>query len=459
MIMSKNEAYQLKYHITPPQGLLNDPNGLVSFRGQYHVFYQWNPYGTEHKNKSWGHVASADLVNWSRKKVALVPSEPYDKDGIYSGGSIVHDGKLYLFYTGNVIRDDGSRASYQCVAVSEDGEEFRKLGPLFEHPGGYTRHVRDPKVWQDSQGSWWLIVGAQREDLRGDALVYKSEDLLNWSCQGSFFEQEHSFGYMWECPDVMQFPEQDVFVFSPQGLKEEGDKFRNPNQSGYIVGLISETGKFIGKLSDFKELDHGFDFYAPQSFKTDNRIIMFGWMSAMTEEAEQAVPTIQEGWVHTLTLPREMVLEDGVLYQKPIRELQLLRQNEVRGEFHNSGQWILPSLAAEVMMRFTRQSASFWMVIRNEVQIEFDHKHCSLTVWRTNWLTNQKEHRRAVLRHSLTELQMFVESSSIELFVNQGEEVFSLRYFLEDATERSIRLESDGIEGVFSMYPLKNSVD
>lgn len=459
MIMSKSEAYQLVYHITPSQGLLNDPNGLVCFQGQYHVFYQWNPFGTEHKNKSWGHVVSDDLVNWRRKEAALIPSEPYDKDGIYSGGGVVHDGKLYLFYTGNVIKEDGSRESYQCAAVSEDGEQFRKLGPLFEHPAGYTRHVRDPKVWRDREGKWWLIVGAQREDLTGDVLVYKSEDLINWSCQGSFLEQEHPFGYMWECPDVMQFPDQDVFIFSPQGLSEEGEKYRNPNQSGYIVGHIAETGQFLGKLSEFRELDLGFDFYAPQSFKTDHRIIMFGWMSAMTEETEQAVPTVREGWVHALTLPREMVLEHGVLLQKPIRELQLLRQNEVHGEISGSGQWILPSLAAEVMMRFTKQSKSVQIVIRKAVLIEYDHEHNRLTVWRTNWLTNRKEYRRAILRHPLAELQMFIESSSIELFVNRGEEVFSLRYFLEDTTERSIQLESDGHEGVYSMYQLQKSID
>lgn len=459
MIVGKSEAYQLKYHITPPQGLLNDPNGLTYFQGQYHVFYQWNPYGTEHKNKSWGHVVSDDLVNWRRKKAALVPSEPYDKDGIYSGGSIVHDGKLYLFYTGNVVRDDGSRESYQCAAVSEDGEHFRKLGPLFEHPAGYTRHVRDPKVWQDSKGKWWLIVGAQREDLTGDVLVYQSENLINWSCQGSFLEQEQPFGYMWECPDVMQFPEHDVLVFSPQGLHEEGDKYRNPNQSGYIVGHITETGQFLGKLTEFNELDRGFDFYAPQSFKIGNRIIMFGWMSAMTEEIEQAVPTIREGWVHALTLPREVVLENGVLHQKPLCELQLLRQNEVHTEIHSRGEWNLPSLASEVIMRFTKQSRSFRIVIRNSVIIDFDYEHNRLTVWRTNWLTNQKEYRRAVLRHPLAELRMFIESSSIELFVNQGEEVFSLRYFLEDTAERSIRLESEGSEGFFSVYQLQRSID
>lgn len=323
--MNKSDAYNLKYHITPPYGLLNDPNGLAYFNHQYHVFYQWNPKGTEHKNKCWGHVVSSDLVHWQRKSVALEPSEWYDKDGIYSGGGIVHNEKLYLFYTGNVIRDDGVKESYQCAAISEDGEYFQKIGPLFEHPQGYTRHVRDPKVWRDQHGNWWLIVGAQREDLTGDTLIYKSENLSDWECQGSFVDHDHQFGYMWECPDVLQFAENDVFVFSPQGLPERGEYYKNPNQSGYMVGKLSNTGKFNGDLSDFKELDRGFDFYAPQSFKVNDRTIMFGWMSAMNEEAERAVPTIQEGWIHALTLPREVVLMNGVLYQKPLPELQLLR--------------------------------------------------------------------------------------------------------------------------------------
>lgn len=457
--MSKSEAYQLKYHITPPYGLLNDPNGLCYFEGQYHVFYQWNPFGTEHKNKSWGHVVSDDLVHWHRKKAALVPSEPYDKDGIYSGGSVVHNGKMYLFYTGNVIREDGSRASYQCAAVSEDGEQFQKLGPLFEHPAGYTRHVRDPKVWQDRAGDWWMILGAQRENLTGDALVYKSADLIHWSLQGSFLEQESPFGYMWECPDVLQFPEQDVFVFSPQGLREEGDKYRNPNQSGYIVGHISDEGRFSGSWCEFEELDHGFDFYAPQTFRTEDRIIMFGWMSAMTEEAERAVPTIQEGWVHTLTLPREMVMREGTLRQQPIPELQALRSDEFQHKVHGGGQWNLPSLSSEILIRFTEPSEDFCIVIRKTVRIEFEHEHRRVTVWRTNWLTGEKENRSTVLCHIPSVMQIYVESSSIELFVNEGEDVFSLRYFTDDTAELSLTLESEGVEAELQVYALQKSID
>ncbi|KAF6633146.1 sucrose-6-phosphate hydrolase [Paenibacillus sp. EKM208P] len=458
--MNKSDAYNLKYHITPPYGLLNDPNGLAYFNHQYHVFYQWNPKGTEHKNKCWGHVVSSDLVHWQRKSVALEPSEWYDKDGIYSGGGIVHNEKLYLFYTGNVIRDDGVKESYQCAAISEDGEYFQKIGPLFEHPQGYTRHVRDPKVWKDQHGNWWLIVGAQREDLTGDTLIYKSKNLSDWECQGSFVAHDHQFGYMWECPDVLHFAENDIFVFSPQGLPETGEYYKNPNQSGYIVGKSSNTGKFNGNLSDFKELDRGFDFYAPQSFKVNDRTIMFGWMSAMNEEAERAVPTIQEGWIHALTLPREVVLMNGVLYQKPLPELQWLRQDGMhyKREIQKSGEWLLPSTQAELIVHFSLLIENFKMIIRDAVQIDYDQEQNSLTVWRTNWLTGEREYRKATLSNKLAEMQIFIESSSLEIFVNEGEEVFSLRYFIEDAEQRNVLLEAGDNVGEVKMYQLQECV-
>ncbi len=396
-------------------------------------------------------------MHWQRKGVALEPSEWYDKDGIYSGGAIVHDEKLYLFYTGNVIRADGVRESYQCVAISEDGEHFEKMGPLFEHPQGYTRHVRDPKVWRDRNGNWWLIVGAQREDLTGDTLIYKSIDLSDWECQGSFLDHDHEFGYMWECPDLLQFAENDIFVFSPQGLPEAGEYYRNPNQSGYVVGKLTSTGKFNGNLAHFKELDRGFDFYAPQSFKVNDRIIMFGWMSAMNEEAERAVPTIQEGWIYALTLPREIVLSNGVLYQKPLPELQLLRMDGVHSKenIHKNRVWLLPSLQVECNVHFSKLTENFKMIVRNAVEIDYDSEKNSLTVWRTNWLTNQREYRKATLASQVAGMQIFIESSSLEIFVNEGEEVFSLRYFLEDTEQRSVVLEAGDNEGEIEIYQLQ----
>ncbi len=94
---------------------MNDPNGLVYYKGKYHVFFQWNPFDTKHTFKCWGHYSSTDFIHWEVHPPALVPSEWYEKDGCYSGSAIVYDNKLYLFYTGNVKTTDGGRETYQCL--------------------------------------------------------------------------------------------------------------------------------------------------------------------------------------------------------------------------------------------------------------------------------------------------------------------------------------------------------
>ncbi len=101
-LLVANDPYRLDYHIMPPVGLLNDPNGFVYFNGYYHLFYQWNPFATTHGAKFWGHVFSKDLVHWHQAEIALAPDQWYDKNGCYSGSAIVNKEKLYLFYTGNV---------------------------------------------------------------------------------------------------------------------------------------------------------------------------------------------------------------------------------------------------------------------------------------------------------------------------------------------------------------------
>src|SRR5699024_9622562 len=250
----KQEELGVSYHIRPPYGLLNDPNGLVQFKGSYHVFYQWNPHGTIHETKSWGHVVSNDLVRWRTLPPALEPSEWYDKDGCYSGSAVIHGEELLLFYTGTVKQKEGDKKSYQCMASSIDGIHFTKKGPLFEHPPGYTRHVRDPKVWQDEEGIWWMVVGAQTEGMIGAVLVYSSKDLETWEARGPLMKEPLALGYMWECPDILLFPDKDILLFSPQGLEPEGDFYHNIFQSGYLSGHLDKDGLFEVGGSPFREL-------------------------------------------------------------------------------------------------------------------------------------------------------------------------------------------------------------
>ncbi|MBP9921513.1 MAG: sucrose-6-phosphate hydrolase, partial [Proteiniclasticum sp.] len=134
--VQKNGA--MDFHVLPPHGLLNDPNGLVHFKGLTHIFFQWNTEGTDHSYKAWGHAVTNDFAHYTYYEPALLPDAPYDKNGCYSGSALVHEEKLYLFYTGNVKNADGERESYQCAAVSEDGFTFKKLGPVIGEVPGYT---------------------------------------------------------------------------------------------------------------------------------------------------------------------------------------------------------------------------------------------------------------------------------------------------------------------------------
>lgn len=432
---NKLKQYDLGYHIRPPKGLLNDPNGLVYYKGVYHVFYQWNQADTTHQSKSWGHITTKDFIHWKTYKPALEPGDWYDKDGCYSGSAIVFEGKIYLFYTGNVRGEKGERKSYQCLAVSEDGIHFEKKGPILEHPiKGYTAHVRDPKVWQGKEDNWWMILGAQKENLTGDALIYQSANLVDWTLVGSMLEESISLGFMWECPDLLKFADRDIFVFSPQGLEAEGEKYNNIYQSGYFTGEFLENGTFVKDDQPFEELDRGFEFYAPQTFVDDaGRTILYGWVGVMEPEVEAAVPTRRQGWIHALTIPREMRYENGKLIQYPIAELANLRkENPTVIKSVGNEAVKMTSLQQDILIEWSKAATDFVLTVRNEVEINYQANSKKLTVIRTNWKTLVKEERSVFLKRDLMELRIMVESSLIELFLNRGEEVFTLRYFVDE---------------------------
>ncbi len=444
----------MEYHVLPPKGLLNDPNGLIYYKGIYHVFFQWNPHGTDHGFKYWGHATSKDLVNYEYHEAALEPVDWFDKNGCYSGSAIEHDGRLYLFYTGNVKSDEGERTSYQCAAVSEDGISFTKLGPVTEHPDGYTQHMRDPKVMKGEDGYFYMILGAQRNDLTGDTVVYRSDDLHTWEFMGSVMSVREKLGYMWECPDLLKLEGRDVFVFSPQGLEPEGYRFNNIFQTGYYTGCF-QGGRFHWDGQPFEEMDMGFEFYAPQTFVDERgRTILFGWMGTMPSQMEEAMPTVKEGWIHHLTLPRVIGFEDGRLIQTPVEELKGLRceKEELTGKRIESD---IPERAYEMDIRLNGPVETFDLLYRNEVRISFDSTTKKFTIERTNWATSLRETRSATLCRNLKNIAIYTEETSMEIFINGGEEVFSLRYFAKDMDSK-VTAEIEGINStmVLELYRL-----
>lgn len=318
------------FHVAPPVGRLNDPNGLVVHNGTYHAFYQFSPFHGRRKLVYWGHSTSTDLTWWEHQEPAIVPDSWYDRDGAYSGNAVVDQGTVYLNYTGNVRPGEDERDTHQCVVTTTDLRTFTKSprNPLIpEPPHGYTRHVRDPQVWRDDDGTFRMCLGAQRQDLTGCALLYSSPDLMDWNFDGELRfpdspELNQNFGYMWECPGLVRVPDadgtrtHDVLLFCPQGISPSREGFKNIFPTCYLVGELH--GNELRNTGDFHELDRGFEFYAPQVFArepgVDGPTLMTAWVGNASEDHQ---PSIEHGWVHTLSVIRELTVSNGRLVQKP----------------------------------------------------------------------------------------------------------------------------------------------
>ena len=441
----EKDFWRQKYHIQGIVGLINDPNGFSQFKGKYHMFYQWNPLGTNHKNKTWAHSVSSDLLHWERMKTALRPDTWYSKDGVYSGSAIVDDDKLYLFYTGNVKDSEGNRESYQCLAVSSDGENFERWEPsIVNQPDGYTQHIRDPKIWK-KDGKFYAVIGIQSEDLEGKAVLYSSENIKDWKFEGEIAGANHGkikdFGFMWECPDYFQLKDKktgeikDLLVFSPQGLEPEGDLYNNKYQTGYLFGKLDYEKTEFEILSDFVEIDRGHDFYAPQSMEDDKgRRIIVGWMGIPEEED---FPTVKNEWIHCLTLPRELKVIDGKLYQLPIKEMESIRGEKIEFSGKMTGEVkVGTGVTYELKAKFTDFNSDFGLKLRtgknSETVLKFDYNDKKFVLDRTKGEQPDKRLRKVYLGNiSELELTVFVDSSSVEVFINGGQEVFSSRIFPE----------------------------
>lgn len=325
-------AYGQHFHIMPPAGWLNDPNGLCQAGGVFHAYFQYAPFDVEGGVKVWGHATSRDLMTWDYVGAPLLPDEPFDCHGVYSGSALAEDGRIRVLYTGNVKLFDadgtydyvntGRRADTEYVEsvdglAGRESSQKRVVLASDDYPEDLTCHVRDPKVWRDKAGRYHMVLGARRRvdgphvDSRfcamhgegvgrdvGEILVYGSADMLSWELESRVSTPER-FGFMWECPGYFEL-EADGGVpakwlsFSPQGL--EGGRWDRGNV--YAAGYMPVTGDITGgdgayELGDFRLWDAGFDFYAPQEFTAeDGRHILIGWMGMPDEPTYGNAPTV-----------------------------------------------------------------------------------------------------------------------------------------------------------------------
>ena len=436
----EKSSYRLHYHIQAVSGLLNDPNGFLFFFGRWHMFYQWCPWGAVHGLKYWYHVVSDDLVNWEDAGVGIMPDEgdAPDNKGAYSGSGLPFDDKLLLYYTGNHRDKDYIRHPFTLLAtMDEDGKITKAEKPLFaEHPS-YTEHQRDPKiVYIPEREKYMIILGAQTPEKKGRIIIYESDNPLN----GFSFDGElkvpgyEDLGIMWECPSIEHIDGKDVLIFCPQHLSLPG-RGGSQNHNVYLIGTMDWEKLVFTPESELGFLDHGFDFYAAACAAGTDRHILSAWVGL----PDVTYPTDEEEWSGCLSLPRELSVQNGRLLQKPVPELEKLRKEELKLD----GPWVnLRTISgpAEIIIKNAKtESGEFAVRLfaasdgTGGFEISYDEKEATLEIDRSHMITvfNESEGftRKIKLSEGLKEVRIYIDSSLVEIFVNDGEAVFTSRVF------------------------------
>ena len=334
------ESMRPAFHLSSRVGWMNDPNGFSYYKEKYHLFYQYYPYNTVWGPCFWGHAVSEDLLHWEYLPAALAPDMPYDKDGCFSGSAMeLEDGRQLLIYTGVVRTEDEygnpKDIQQQCLAAG-DGLDYDKLeiNPVLTQkdlPEGCSRYdFRDPKIWKEKDGTYRCVTCCATNDRDARIMMFSSLDAIRWRRGKLLIANNDRFGKVWECPDFFELDGKWVLLTSPMDMLPEGFEYHNGNGTLCLIGdYDSEKGTFIPQHD--QTIDYGIDFYATQTILTpDGRRVMIAWMQNWdTTPGYRLEPTT---WFGQMTIPRELSVRDGRLYQKPVREFDLLRRDCVAYE-------------------------------------------------------------------------------------------------------------------------------
>ena len=453
------------FHLSARVGWMNDPNGFSFYDGQYHMFYQYHPYDSHWGPMHWGHAVSEDLIHWSYLPAAMAPDRPYDRDGCYSGNALtLPDGRQMLMYTGRVliIDENGDEQELQTQNLAfGDGDNYVKYAknPVITGKdlpeGGNPYAFRDPKPWIEEDGSFRALMANQDRDHGGQMLLYRSEDGVHWSFVKALIKDDRNLGQMWECPDFFPLDGKYVLLASAQDMLPKMLEYHNGNGTFYFIGdYDTETCDFTPQTDH--AIDYGIDFYAPQTVLTpDGRRVMIGWMQNWDT---CNLRTKSTPWFGQMSIPRELSIRDGRLYQKPVRELEALRTDPVtyRDVFVEDSEITLSGVSGrlidlELEIEPVPGREVFRKFAMRFAQNEKFHTGVSFRPYESTIKIDRKfsgsrraiiHQRRADVKHvnGKLRLRLILDRFSAEIFVNDGEKVLSATIYTEQ--------EADGISFV-----------
>ncbi|HTV07324.1 MAG TPA: glycoside hydrolase family 32 protein [Acidobacteriaceae bacterium] len=326
-----------QFHLLPKRNWTNDPNGPVFWKGQYHMFFQYNPDGAYWGDMHWGHAVSEDMVHWKHLPVALAPTPGGpDAQGCFSGTAVIDGDAVAVLYTGVVsapeseatLRDGvHSLRETQCLATSDDPElkvwKKRAL-PVIAAPPKRMRETgfRDPSPWR--QGDvWYMTVGSGVEHEGGEVLLYRSKDLRHWEYlhpvasgvgAGKAAANPVDTGDMWECPELFPLGGKHVLIYSARGKVH------------WQSGVLDEKAMRFHP-DRYGELDYGTYYAAKTQLDRDGNRIVWGWINETRPLAEYKAA----GWAGLMSLPRVLTLRgDGTLGMEVASAMRELSEGEKR---------------------------------------------------------------------------------------------------------------------------------
>lgn len=430
-----HDSHRPQYHFLPPANWMNDPNGLIHWQGQYHMFYQYNPHGPLPRLMHWGHAVSPDMLHWTDLPIALTPvaGEP-DQNGCWSGCTVDNGGVPTIFYTG-VFPQVVCRATGSPDLMTWQKFEGNPViaGPPAELAPNAGGNFRDPFVWEEA-GVWYMVMGSRQEGAGGMVLLYRSEDLTNWEYLNPLLagdpHQTEPFwtGAMWECPNFFKLGEQWVLITS---IQDQNYQLLYPI---YFTGRFQDH-KFMPETQ--RILAYGDYFYAPLTMQDQQRRrVMWGWIrEGRSQETYQAA-----GWSGLMSVP--IILSpgsEGKLALEPAPELASLRKEHWHYEgFELSHGPETASLldkiqgdCLEILAEFELDEASeFGFKLRcspdgqEQTRILLSHVQQQILVERENSSLDPAANREVgrapleLVAVKSVKLQIFLDRSVIELFVN-----------------------------------------
>lgn len=457
------------FHVTPPVGWMNDPNGFSVYGGRVHLFYQFYPYDTKWGPMHWGHVTSGDMLHWEYEPVALAPDREFDEAGCFSGSAMEADGRHVLVYTGvrREADENGNERDVQnqCLAVG-DGNSYEKKGLIIsgeELPQGFSRtDFRDPKIWEED-GVYYLAAGNCDKNGDGQVVLFSSGDLKNWEYRGVLAGGDGTFHETWECPDFFALNGQHVLICSPQNLTAQKYEFHNGHNNVYFLGHYDRESHTFEKGKPYS-LDYGFDFYAAQTTALpDGRRVLIAWMQSWHTNL---LPEGQR-WHGMMTVPRELTLRGDRIFQNPVREIERYWGKEVfYQDVEITGTRSLPGVSGRVLDMTVEITGDhfgeFTIDVANNELYTTTYTYCKkkglfLTDRTYSGLRTDVVCQRTMAvkeADGKLKLRFLMDKYSIEVFVNDGEKVSTTVIYTPQEADRIVF----GCDGTAKMNVVKYEI-